>query len=147
LVAFACCLGAAVGVAYLHGFDRALEHVDWRYRPELIEAYLGEIVFRSGPCVLAGTAALLSAWFRVRLGVASVGAVAVAATSVVGGYLTIRQYVATPPGQFMPVTVWDGVTLLCWAVAAVLVLVVGVAALAAARGHRRQTSVLSSGDS
>ena len=65
LVAAACCAASAAGVAYLHGFDRALGHEDWRHRPELIKAYSGEVVFRAGPCGVPAAAALLSAWSGV----------------------------------------------------------------------------------
>jgi cytochrome c biogenesis protein CcdA len=119
-IAAVCALVGAVEIARLHGYERALGRDDWQYRSALIEAYSDEVVFRAGPCVLAALAALLSIRGR-RGGLRSVAVLVVAVVSVAGTYLTIRLYIVTPPGQFMPTTVWDGISGLAWIASVVLV--------------------------
>jgi hypothetical protein len=38
-VAVLVCAASAGGIAYLHGFERALGHEAWQHRPVLIRAY------------------------------------------------------------------------------------------------------------
>jgi hypothetical protein len=117
--AAACCLVAAGAVVNLHGFERALGHDDWQYRPALIAAYSREVVFRAGPCILMG----LVAWFG-RSGWLAATALVVAFVSVTGAYLTVQRYIVSPPGQLMPTLVWDYVGALLWVATVVLVLTV-----------------------
>jgi hypothetical protein len=124
LVALACCVASAGGTAYLHGFERALGHEDRQYRPALIQAYSDEVVFRAGPCVVLAVAVPLATWFGVLPNLTAATAILGAVLSAAGTHLTIQRYVVTPPGQFMPTTVWDGVTLLTWVAAALLMLAV-----------------------
>jgi hypothetical protein len=134
LIAVVCCAAAVGGITYLHGFERALGHEHWQYRPALIRAYSDEVIFRAGPCVLLAIVAVLAAWSGVRSGVTAVAAVLGSALSAAGTYYTIRQYIREWPGSFMPTTVWDGVTLILWLAAAVAVLV--TAGLALIRSRR-----------
>lgn len=133
LIAVVCCAAAVGGIAYLHGFERALGHEDWQYRSALIRAYSDEVIFRAGPCALLAVAAVLAARFGVWPGAAAAVAVLGSALSAAGTYFTIRQYIVTRPGQFMPTTVWDGVSLILWLAALIAVLVVVVLALNRAR--------------
>jgi hypothetical protein len=136
LVAVVCCAAAAVGIVYLHGFERALGREDWQYRPVLIHAYADEVVFRAGPCVLFAVAAAIAAVSGVRPGRAAVAAVLGSALSAAGTYFTIRQYIVTSPGQFMPTTVWDGVSLILWLAAVRAVLLTTAFVLARSGGRR-----------
>jgi hypothetical protein len=126
-IALVVCVAAAAGVAHLHGYERGLGHEDWRYRPALIGAYSRDVAFHAGPCVLAGIAAVLAAWRRTWTWLAPAAAVAVAVVSAAATYFNIRQYIVTPPGQFMPTTVWDGVALLAWVAVAVFLVLAAVA--------------------
>ena len=126
VIAVACCLAAMAGIAYLHGFERALGHEEWRHRPALVEAYSSEVVFRAGPCALLAAAAALAAWFGVRPVATAAAAVLGAALATAGTYLTIREYIRTWPGGLMWATVWDRVDLALWAAGATAVLGIAV---------------------
>ncbi|MGL6073870.1 MAG: hypothetical protein ACRC8S_06895 [Fimbriiglobus sp.] len=137
LIAVVCCVAAVIGIAYLHGFERGFGREEWRHRPALISAYETEVRFRAGPCVAFALASVAIAVFgRSRaLAVATAGAtVVVCAVSVVGTYLTIREYIRAWGGQRMPSSSWDGVTLAFWAAA---VFLVGVVVFVLARWGRR----------
>jgi hypothetical protein len=75
-IAVVCCVAAVGGIAYIHGFERALGHVAWQHRLTLIRAYSDEIAFRGGPCVLLAVAAVLAARSGVLHGVTAAIAVA-----------------------------------------------------------------------
>ncbi|MBO0699821.1 MAG: hypothetical protein J2P46_15595 [Zavarzinella sp.] len=129
LIAVACCVAAVGAIAYLHGFQRALGSEDWQYRPELIRVYSGEVVVRAGPCVLLAVVAVLAALSGVRpVGVAAASVLG-SALSALGTYLTIRQYILTPPGRFMQWTIWDSVNLILWLAAVLAVLITAALAL------------------
>lgn len=134
-IAVVCCVAAVGEIAYLHGFERALGHEAWRHQPELIRAYSDEVIFRAGPCLLLAVAAVIAARSGVWPGVAAGAAVLGSALSATGTYLTIRLYIVTWPGQFMPATVWDLVSLILWLAAVIAVLVTAV--LARSRSRRR----------
>jgi hypothetical protein len=123
LTAILCCVASIGAITYLHGFERALGHVDWQYRPALIHAYSSEVVFHAGPCVVLAVVVIFSMRLGVWSGFTAAVAIVGAVLSVAGTFLTIRQYIATTPGQFMPTTVWEGVTALTWVAAAILLVV------------------------
>jgi hypothetical protein len=140
-VAVLCCVAAAGGIAYLHGFERALGHEAWRHRPALIRAYSGEVAFRAGACALLAVAAVLAARFRVRpLGMAVVAVVG-SGLSAAGTYVTIRLYVMTPPGGLMRTTDWDGVSLLLWLAGAVAVAGTATLGVRRSRGNPSEPAV------
>jgi hypothetical protein len=125
-IAVVCCLAAIGGIAYFHGFERAMGREEWQYRPALIRAYSDEVVFRAGPCMLLAVAAVLAACFRVLPGVVAAFAILGSALSAAGTYFTIRQYILERPGGFMPTTVWDGISLILWLAATVAVLIFAI---------------------
>lgn len=131
-LAVGCCVAAVGGIAYLHGFERALGEEAWERRPELIGVYSSGVVFRAGPCGLFALASVGTA-FAARsrgLSVAVAGvAVLVSAVSLAGTYFTTKAYIRAWGGHFLPTSPWDGVSLILWLVAFVVVLACSALAL------------------